>query len=218
MSVIQPIVVSLAALVGIGFGVIGAYVGLRGLSTWRRQLTGNVEFDVARRVLKAVFQVQDGIEYVRTPVTLQGEVESAKKKYPEATPEKNPDEFAQHDFFARFNREMELVFQMRWEEVTKPYQDLRVALLEARALWGEDAAKVADGLTKLTNELLFAVSTHYEAKRTGVENRMGGEEAVRQSRITHRVGNPEDDVFGKQVKDVVNDIEKYFAPHLRRKV
>src|SRR5262245_49719602 len=49
-----------------------AIVGARG---WLRQLRGQSEFDVARRVLRTVYHIRDGLELVRNPLMTPSEVQ-----------------------------------------------------------------------------------------------------------------------------------------------
>ena len=54
---------ALTALAAVGAVVIG---GL-GLSTWRRQLKGHAEYELARRVLRALYTARDNLFHVRSP-------------------------------------------------------------------------------------------------------------------------------------------------------
>lgn len=53
-----------ATVIGIG---IASYVAWVGLSTWRKQLTGTSEYELAREVLKAVYLLRDKIDNLRNP-------------------------------------------------------------------------------------------------------------------------------------------------------
>lgn len=48
----------------LGAGV-AIYVALRGLSAWRRQLKGNVQYELARRLLTNVYRARDALHAVR---------------------------------------------------------------------------------------------------------------------------------------------------------
>ena len=46
----------------------GVWVAWQGLRTWRRQLKGTSQFDVAKRLMLKVYQVRRDIEYCRSSV------------------------------------------------------------------------------------------------------------------------------------------------------
>jgi hypothetical protein len=48
-------------------GAVVAYVGLRGLSAWRRQFYGQTEYELTKRFLRATYKVREVIHIVRYP-------------------------------------------------------------------------------------------------------------------------------------------------------
>ncbi len=46
----------------------GVWVAWQGLKTWRRQLKGTSQFDVAKRLMLKVYQIKQDIEYCRSPI------------------------------------------------------------------------------------------------------------------------------------------------------
>ena len=50
-----------------GAAIIAGYVGLKGLGTWRRQLKGNTEYELAKSLLKAVYELREAIVSARFP-------------------------------------------------------------------------------------------------------------------------------------------------------
>ncbi len=47
--------------------IVAAYVGLKGLSTWRSQVHGQTEYDLAKRILRATYKAREAIHGVRNP-------------------------------------------------------------------------------------------------------------------------------------------------------
>ena len=45
----------------------GVWVAWQGLRTWRRQLKGTSQFDVAKRLMLKVYQIRQDIEFCRAP-------------------------------------------------------------------------------------------------------------------------------------------------------
>jgi hypothetical protein len=87
-----------------------AIVAVIGLQTWRKQIRGNAEYDLARRVLTAVYRVRDAIRNCRVPGVRREDGGETHKKF--------------HD----------LQISKLEEEQSK----LDVELLEAEAIWGHE--------------------------------------------------------------------------------
>ncbi|OQY20711.1 MAG: hypothetical protein B6I35_10155, partial [Anaerolineaceae bacterium 4572_32.2] len=60
ITLAKDVVTILAALVA-------ATVAIMGLRTWRKQLRGKTEYELARRLLRSVYRVRDAIRIVRNP-------------------------------------------------------------------------------------------------------------------------------------------------------
>src|SRR5215212_10812739 len=60
--------------------VIGGGIAIYGLVAWKRQLRGRTEYELARRVLRAVYKVRDAIQGVRNPLQSAGEIEASLKE------------------------------------------------------------------------------------------------------------------------------------------
>src|SRR5690348_10031730 len=99
----------------------GIGIALVGLFTWRRQLHGTVEYDLARRLLRRVYTVRDRIAEVRHPFISRGEFATAFKEAG-VTPN---DQGAGLD-----PQSTRLVYNRRWSAVTSAASDLDVELLE----------------------------------------------------------------------------------------
>ncbi len=55
ISVVKDIVLS-------GAAITGAVVAVKGLGTWQRQLKGQSEYELSRRILVTVFKYRDAID------------------------------------------------------------------------------------------------------------------------------------------------------------
>lgn len=54
--------------------VTAAVVAVKGLRAWKKQLRGKTDYELARRCLKAVYRVRDGIRMVRNPLQSSEEI------------------------------------------------------------------------------------------------------------------------------------------------
>jgi hypothetical protein len=50
-----------------GAAIAGAVIAIKGLNTWKRQLKGQSEYELSRRLLVTLFKYRDAINGVRHP-------------------------------------------------------------------------------------------------------------------------------------------------------
>lgn len=126
---LASVATAVAALIGVG-------IAWKGLRSWRDEVRGRAKYDVARRVLRAVYEVRNGIAFVRSPFIRKGE----------AGTERSDDDGER----TRADRERR---DSRWQTVTRPMADLQVALLDAEVLFGSAFAEAFKELYQLVHEL-----------------------------------------------------------------
>ncbi len=61
------IIVEIRELVTIVSFIIGSYVALVGLSTWKKQIKGRTEYDLAKSALRTVYKAREAILFARNP-------------------------------------------------------------------------------------------------------------------------------------------------------
>jgi hypothetical protein len=66
ITTFKDVVVAIAAFVGM-------IVALTGLNTWNRQLKGEVEYELTRRLLKCTYRLREAIQGVRHPMIFADE-------------------------------------------------------------------------------------------------------------------------------------------------
>src|SRR4051812_35656253 len=71
-----PVLKDVATIAG---ACVAIYVALHGLSTWRRQLVGNAQHELARRLLRSAYKIRDGLMALRNPMITGGESYHALK-------------------------------------------------------------------------------------------------------------------------------------------
>ncbi len=129
---------------------VAMYVALKGRQAWKRQLRGNADFDLARRVLRATYAVRHAVQLARAAFLTAAEMQSALASRTEATTAvagagKDDDD-----------GEM-AAYQIRWQRVNAALTDFHGVALEAEALWGQDAATKTAEVFRLANELHHAI-------------------------------------------------------------
>ncbi len=192
LSVIKDLMTIIASSVAV-------YVALRGLHTWRRQLLGQSQYDLSRRLLAKTLKVRDSIQAVRNPMMHLSV--NAGDKASQLESEK-----------AEYSR--------RLAELDKSWSELRVESLEAEVLWGKQISDVLKPLTHCRAELISNIWLHfwmegaYALPSTTVDN--SPERVAKNDGVIYFTSeDSEADEFSGQLKKAVNSIEDYLRPKLK---
>ena len=190
------------------FSIVGAYVALRGLNTWDRQLKGSAEYHLARRILKVSYRLRDAIKRVRHPAIWNAEMLAPTKEESENVTDEEVRYFGTRR-----------AYEARWQRVADIRTDLQTELLEAEVLWGTELGQHFEALFKLEHELLVAIRGYLDRSNPR-------ESEVMKAAIYKRQQNARDimydsledqgDEFTRDVARVIAPIEEYLKPHLRR--
>jgi len=185
-----------------GVAIVAAYVGLRGLGTWRRQLRGNTEYQLAKSMLASVYELREAIASVRHPFMQYS-------RDPEL-PQETLKELSQRE---REWHALAQAYQRRWDPVPEAKAKLDANLLEAEAVWGQEIRAKVNPLNGLIGELVFAIQDHLEARNPNGDYESPGAELVKKRRETLS-GLGEADRFKQQVDEVIRGIENDLRPHI----
>lgn len=200
-SAVSDVVVACAA-------VAATITAWRGLTTWRDQLRGTVEYELARRVLKGVYYVRDAVARVRDPFMFAAEM-------PEPPVEKMASMSREQSRFHGISE----AYQARWKQVIEARRNLDADLLEAEVVWGRDLKTRVDAVRKLEHELFIAVRHHLQLQNPDerIETREAVEKISRKLRdVLYEGGDGETDPFADDYSGSVAEVENYLRPHLRR--
>lgn len=198
----------LSGLVGSMAAVGGVWVAWAGLRTWRSQLLGTAEYELARRILRCAFSVRDQILAVRSPFISPGEMVAALKA---AGVDFNPEAVG-------FDSKTEgLVYAQRWDALARSRSELSVALLEGEVLWGAEVRKPERALSECIGELYSAVMMHVRRRsnREDERERLDGSWERRQAILYAVSSEPEGDAFSAKVAASVTGFETLLRVHLR---
>ena len=184
---------------------IASYVALVGLSTWRRQLTGTTEYELALEVLKAVYKLRDAIGYFRNPLLGVGEEAVALK---EAEVETDSD-----DSRNEYKRKA-VVFDRRWRVVNEALSEFEVVSIEAETLFGEEVKNKLETVEQCVRSLYSDIHLY-------LHNLAVPEAKVKMGQIEKRVfgfgdRDPED-AFHNNFSEKIGDVNKALSPYLKKK-
>jgi len=177
-----------------------------GLSTWRKELKGKSEYELAKRVLKSVYKVREAFKHVRSPAIYQYEYpEGMRNHHGHLKPEHNYEGTA-------------YVYEKRWEKMHEAFKELEEAHLEAQVEWGPEHQDVIVKLRQRRSELLIAIQQMLERKKDPhSEPRKSEEIAEERSVLEHFGKNSKHDKFTPQIDEAVAEFEKWLRPHVRHK-
>lgn len=187
MDIIQtwlPIIKDIVTILATG---IAAYVGFTGLQTWQRQLRGNAEYDLARRVLLAVYKVRDAINNCRFHASLE-EVEADRDGIAKAIKQMHDEAIA---------------------ELEKAKASLEVELVEAEAVWGGDGMYMIhlQWFGILIDQIRFAYQGYYSNEADEKQKADAHSVLFREDK----------DKFSEDLKGAIKRIEDVLRPKLTMK-
>lgn len=118
--------------------LVAAYVGIGGLNTWRRQIRGQNDHDLALRMLAEVYKFEMVINASRAPGIYAHEIKSEESTFVSGRE-------------GSFQR-MELGFERRIEQISASLATLSAMSLNAKALWGGEFFDLLNDLEFLKDE------------------------------------------------------------------
>jgi hypothetical protein len=182
--------------------VTAATVAVVGLKTWKRQLRGNAEYDVARRLLRAVYKLRVSTTSLRRPMMWVEEMAAALKETGRAADDLKASRRA--------------VYEVRMKAVLEAGAELEVAELEGEVLWGKDFKRSLEPLHQCMSRLAVAVSEflRYGDMPELAESQRAIMEEYEQ--VVYDRGRPnEPDAFTKQLNDAIYQVETFIRPKLQ---
>lgn len=192
-----------------GSAALAAYFAYLGLSTWRDELKGRAEYQLAKDTLKAVYKVRDAFKHVRNPVTFISE-------YPEhlvgPTGPQNPKDQHEAQVYA---------YQQRFQKLDDAFQELEDLNLDAQVEWGPEFSHVIEKLRRCRVDLLMAVQSHLREMNPqgpGALPDRTQEQIRRQDAVLYDPGgNAEPNEFDEQINEAVAEFEPWLRPHVEKR-
>lgn len=198
ISAAKEVFIGLSAV----FATIFAYIGL---NTWRKELKGKAEYQLAKDVLKSVYKVRDAFKHVRHPAIFAYE-------YPEEM----------RDYSGHLKREKDYegtlyVYEKRWQKMDEAFRELEEHHLDAQVEWGSEFQDVIVKLRSCRAELLVTIQQMLNEKKNH-QSAMRDKESMEKafSTLYDNGGNSEFDMFTPQVEAAINEFEVWLRPHIKK--
>ena len=199
ISIIKDIITGFSALAA-------AIIAAKGLQAWKKQLKGKTEYELAQRLLRAVYDARNALACVRNPFQSSAEIFQAMK---EANIEGDPSRDPQ----IRIRKE-EALYARRWRKIQETFTDLESILLEAETLWGD----VIRDLFKPLQQCASVLHTNVQMHLSNLERPKRYDEAEerRRTSILYSITDKSaDDAFSAEISTAISGFENFLKPRLK---
>jgi len=187
-------------------GIGGLIVAVLGLSTWRRQLYGQSEYDIAKRLLKSLYLFREVINNVRHPIMLYSAVPDLPKEKLEALSDKEKVWYSSAQ-----------AFEKRWEPTAKARTELDINVLESEVFWGNKIKDKMQPLRTLQAELLCAIEDHLERTNPAGPQPYSNDDYKRDRAIIFGKSDRTKDLFLNEMLTAIEEIEAVLKPYMKKR-
>jgi hypothetical protein len=178
-------------------GTIGALtIGTLGLSTWRRQLRGTSEYELAKKTIFKAYEIQQALQTVRNPM-----LQLSKEEI---------------DAGRRLDEEQR-IYNDRMNHLYEKWAELQTIRLETKVVWSDDAHNCFNEIQQRIGEIRGAIWLHFWMKGAyagpGAEVDNNPERVIENDKVVYFVSD--EDVFSMKITESINEVEKFFGPKVR---
>jgi hypothetical protein len=179
---------------------VAAYVGFIGLQTWKKQLRGKTEYELAQRLLRATYQFREALTFARSPIPVDnGITETIMKVAGKGSPREISKAATLYE---------KVVREKRQPTVREASIELEAIFLEAEIIWGPVVQQYKTPLLHCADTLLSAIERHF-ALRQHPEIKIPDAEMKRISDIIRYLPNDSANFFSREIKEAVRNIENF---------
>ena len=173
----------------VGAAAFATWCAWRALGEWRKKLTGETEYNLARRLLKAALMIRGRMGVVRQVVVSEDEFALAVKKAGGSADARSAEKVA---------------YEMRWQHLQEPIAEFSAQGFEAEVLWGAEAGRATNALYTCIGRLSRAIEIYLRTPDRVTDDLLG---------IVFETGG-EDDTFTQEIDAAVEMIEDFLRPKL----
>jgi hypothetical protein len=193
-------------LVLVGAAITGSIVAIKGLGTWQRQLKGQSEYELSRRILVTLFKYRDAINSLRRPAMWGHEMPA---------PAQNEAQGMSHEKIRHYG--VSKGYEARWNKVQEQKTSLCADLLETEAIWGTELKNLFTVIFILENELYTSIRHHLELINPDAHD--GTKDAImkidaNRREIMYDIFGDKPDEYKQDILNAIEPIESYLKPKL----
>ncbi|MEX0809384.1 MAG: hypothetical protein WD044_11725 [Dongiaceae bacterium] len=199
LSTASDVIVAIAA-------IFAGVAGVRGLTAWKQQLTGKVEYDLARSLLRSVFQLRDAITSARNPFVQYSE-----------TPDLPEEKLKALSIEEKRWHALTQAYQKRWDPIHESMTVVDANTLEAEVVWGENVEKKVKEIRKLVGELRWAIGDYLEGQNPNeAQGQRNPDTIAERMSILFARGKVDQDPYQQKLENAIKAIEDQIRPTLKR--
>lgn len=191
-----------------GIGTAGGlYIAWQGLSTWKKQLKGNTEYELSRRIIISTLKLKNAIDAHRHPAIFSNEMPLPPEDDPRYV------NYQERNYYGTFK-----AYETRWDRVQEASIALRTDILEGEVLWGNIFKEQFNKLFDLQHELFMATRNYLDAinPQTDKESKKALREIQKSTRdvMYDRLTDKLDDAFKDELNEEIKKIREYLKPKI----
>jgi hypothetical protein len=179
--------------------LIGIWVAIHGLNSWRREHTGKRRLELAEDALAMFYEARDAIHHIRYPMSNSHETEDVEKR----------DGETETQWDARKNASV--VFK-RYKKYQELFGKIRAMRYRFMAQFGPQAAKPFDDLQGIVSKVIVSART---LARLWPRNQFTTDEkwqrhldAIERNEAVFWEGTADEDPINPQLDSIITDIEQ----------
>ncbi len=204
MTVLQIITLSKDIIVGVA-AITAAIIGFLGLRIWKWELKGRSEFELAKKLLRAVYRVNEAFKHVRNPFIMAFE-------YPEDMTDHIGHLKKEHEHKGNVH-----VYETRWKVLGEAFVKLEELSLDAQVEWGSEFQESISSLRSRKMELNRAILSHLDSLIPGNGAVLSGNELIENKKILYFMPNEsEHDTLTPKIDEAIDKYEKKLRPIVQR--
>lgn len=179
----------------------GVWVAWQGLKTWRRQLKGTSQFDVAKRLMLKVYQIRQDIEYCRSSVRKISIFTHNEDGQP--IPEREQ---------LRYSSDREM--KDRFKYIIKTSSEMDFLLFESEIILGKELREFFQPIEEVCYMLRDSIEEYTEDYNQKNGRFCDDEERNRYRELRQIIYSRKGDAIQTKVDSVVREIEKFIKPYV----
>lgn len=196
----------LKELLLVAAAITGGIVAVSGLRTWKRQLKGQSEYELARRLLLAIYRLRDAFRAARSPLMFVPPDEGGSDAGEGTFPQK------------RHIRGLRRGFEERLRALDNTWSDVQLAALEAEVIWGRAVRELVAPLNECRAKFVTTVHEYFwlnDPPPYATVDRNAERVTRVESTLYSVSNNPQEDQFLKELLDAIDKAEAFIRPHLK---
>jgi hypothetical protein len=185
----------------VGAALYAAYIAKQGLNTWKNQLKGSVEYDLARRLLWTTYRLRDEIQNVRNSFIYTMPKSKALATLDATTALQDTADFS-HEY------------RLQFDKVVSVRAEIAADRLHAEVLWGDEIQTTYEPLDTIWFTLYSAIQNNiaFLNAKTPIDN---FDEKYEQYKEREKIQfSGIDQKFDDELSEIIKSIETYLKPHL----